>query len=120
MKHVLIVDDSQQIRERLAVLLAESGRIRVVGQAGSGREALEAFCRLTPDTVILDIRLPDRNGIELLREIKARRPDTTVIMMTNYDYDHYRRRCRQLGADHFLNKTLEFENIVAMLTAETD
>jgi DNA-binding NarL/FixJ family response regulator len=112
MKQVLIVDDSRQIRERLAALLAESAHIRVVGQAGNGREAMEAMQRLVPDTVILDIRLPGCSGIDLLKEIKARYPDTTVIMVTNCDFARYRQQCKQMGADHFLNKTLEFEKIV--------
>jgi DNA-binding NarL/FixJ family response regulator len=112
MKQVLIVDDSEQIRERLVTLLAESPQIRVVGQAGSGREALDALQRLEPDTVILDIRLPDNSGIELLKMIKARHPEIVVIMLTNFDYTQYRQQCRRLGADYFLNKTLEFEKIV--------
>ena len=118
MKQVLIVDDSEQIRERLAALLAESSRIRLVGQAGDGHEALKAIERLMPDTVILDIRLPGSSGIEVLKQIKARYPRTQVIMLTNYDHDMYRQQCRQLGADHFLNKTLEFEKIVTAIMNE--
>jgi two-component system OmpR family response regulator len=115
MKEVLIVDDSEQIRERLAALLAESPQIRIVGQAGSGREALDALQRLKPDTVILDIRLPDGSGIDVLKSIKAHHPEIIVIMLTNFDYAQYRQQCRQLGADHFLNKTLEFEKIAATI-----
>jgi DNA-binding NarL/FixJ family response regulator len=111
MKQVLIVDDSEQIRERLVALLAESPQIRIVGQAGSGHEALDALQRLQPDTVILDIRLPDSSGIEVLKMIKARHPEIVVIMLTNFDYAQYRQQCRRLGADYFLNKTLEFEKI---------
>jgi DNA-binding NarL/FixJ family response regulator len=118
MKQVLIVDDSEQIRERLVALLAESRQIRIVGQAGNGREALEAMQRLRPDTVILDIRLPGASGIEILKKIKARYPEVKVIMLTNFDFAHYRRQCRQLGADHFLNKTLEFEKIVDTVTGD--
>lgn len=115
MKQVLIVDDSEQIRERLAALLAESTQIRIVGQAGDGHEALEAIEHLRPDTVILDIRLPGSSGIEVLKRIKARHPQIQVIMLTNYDHAMYRQQCRQLGADHFLNKTREFEKIVASI-----
>jgi DNA-binding NarL/FixJ family response regulator len=118
MKHVLIVDDSEQIRERLAALLAESSRIRIVGQAGDGPEALTAIERLNPDTVILDIRLPGSSGIEVLKQIKARHPLVKVIMLTNHDHAIYRQQCRQLGADHFLNKILEFEKIVPSILGE--
>ena len=112
MKQVLIVDDSEQIRERIVALLTESAQIRIVGQAGNGTDALLAIQRLKPDTVVLDIRLPGRSGIELLKEIRARYPEMKVIMLTYFDYAQYRQQCRQLGADHFLNKTLEFEKIV--------
>lgn len=116
MKQVLIVDDSQPIRERLAALLAESNQIRIVGQAGNGQDGWRAVQCLKPDTVILDIRLPGSTGIALLQKIKARYPEVTVIMLTNFDDAQYRRQCRQLGADHFLNKTLEFEKIVDTIT----
>ena len=112
MKQVLIIDDSFQIRERIAALLAESSKILIAGQAGNGRDALEAVRHLRPDTVILDIRLPDQSGIELLKTFKARYPKMTVIMLTNLDDARYRQLCRNLGADHFLSKTLEFEKIV--------
>ena len=119
MKQVLIVDDSEQIRERLVTLLSESDQIRIVGQAGNSRQALEAMQRLSPDTIILDIRLPGGgSGIELLKQIKARHPKMKVIMLTNFDYAQYRRQCRQLGADYFLNKTLEFEKIIDTILDE--
>ncbi len=118
MKHVLIVDDSEQIRERLAALLTESSQIRLVGQAGDSHEAMKSIALLRPDTVILDIRLPGSSGIEVLKQIKARYPQIQVIMLTNYDYAMYRQQCRRLGADHFLNKTREFEKIVNAIMDE--
>jgi len=115
MKRVLIVDDSKQVRERLISLLSEHPKIRIVGQAGDGSEAIDALNDLEPDTVILDIRLPGRNGIELLKEIKAAHPEIMVIMLTNYDFDQYRKQCSQFGADHFFNKTLEFQKVLNVL-----
>lgn len=115
MRRVLIVDDSEQIRERLVTLLSEEEQIRIVGQAGNGRDTMDAMERLRPDTVILDIRLPDKSGIELLKEVNDRYPAVMVIMLTNFDNAQYRRQCRQLGADHFLNKTLEFDKIIDLI-----
>lgn len=112
MKNVFIIDDSPQIRERIAAFLTESPKIRIAGQVGSGRDARDAVRRLRPDTVILDIRLPDQSGIALLKHFKARFPEMTVIMLTNLDDARYRQQCRRLGADHFLSKTMDFEKIV--------
>jgi two-component system, NarL family, response regulator DevR len=119
MKRVLLVDDSEKIRERLAAMLSENDQIRVVGQVGNARDTMDAMLRLRPDTVILDIRLPGKSGIELLKGIKARYPEAMVIMLTNFDNIQYRRQCRQLGADHFLNKTLEFEKIIDTILGDT-
>ncbi|GAB6908098.1 Response regulator receiver protein (fragment) [Desulfosarcina cetonica] len=117
MKNVLIIDDSPQIRERIATLLAESPQIRIAGQAGSGHEAMAAVQKLHPDTVTLDIHLPDQSGIALLKVFKTHYPEMVVIMLTNFDDATYRRRCRHLGADHFLSKRLEFEKIVDTIIA---
>jgi DNA-binding NarL/FixJ family response regulator len=118
MQRVVIIDDSNEVRERLSALLSECPEIRIVGQAGNGGEALAALHALKPDAVILDIRLPGRSGIQLLKEIKATRPETKVIMLTTYDFGQYRRQCMQLGADHFFNKTLEFEKVVEVLAEQ--
>ena len=75
--------------------------------------------QLKLDTIILDIRLPKRNGIEMLKEVKVLYPKIRVIMLTNYDYDLYRQQCKRLGADHFLNKTLEFEKIMASILEDS-
>jgi DNA-binding NarL/FixJ family response regulator len=119
MKHVLIVDDSASIRQRLITLLKESTQIRIVGEAGDSHEALKTLVRVRPDTVLLDIRMPGGGGIELLKKIKARYPEMKVIMLTNFDYSAYRRQCRRLGADHFLNKTMEFEKILDTILDDT-
>ena len=116
MQHVLIVDDSNQVRERLSALLSECPEILVVGQAGNGKEALTAVSELKPDAVILDIRIPGSSGIQLLKEIRAIHPETTVIILTNYDFEPYRKMTLQLGADYFFNKTLEFEKALNVLT----
>jgi DNA-binding NarL/FixJ family response regulator len=116
---VLLVDDAKQVRERLTALLSECRQIQVIGEAGNGPDALAAVDKLAPDAVVLDIRLPGRSGIQLLKEIKQKYPQTTVIMLTNYDFDTYRKQCLQMGADYFFNKTLEFENVVAVLAEMT-
>ena len=80
----------------------------------------KAVERLRPDTVLLDIRMPGNSGIALLKNIKAHYPEMTVIMLTNFDDPLYRGQCRRLGADHFLNKTLEFDKIVDTVTGRPE
>jgi DNA-binding NarL/FixJ family response regulator len=115
MNDVLIIDDSAPVLERLKNLLAEVPGVQVVGLAENADQAMDCFRNAAPDTVILDIRLPGKNGIELLQEIKKCRPETLVIMLTDYDFEHYRRRCAGLGADYFFNKTREFDKLVEVL-----
>lgn len=117
MNQVLIVDDSLPIRKRLATLLAESGRIRVVGQADNVQDGWVAVQDLQPDTVILDMQLYGGTGLALLKQIKAAYPTITVIILTTFDDAQYRRQCLRMGADHVLNKTLEFEKIVDTITS---
>jgi DNA-binding NarL/FixJ family response regulator len=113
MKQVLIIDDSRLRSANELLGFWQSPRnIRIAGQAGNGCRRPRAVQRLKPDTVILDIRLPDQSGIELLKTFKEPYPEMTVIMLTNLDDARYRKQCRHLGADHFLNKTIEFEKIV--------
>jgi len=118
MKRVYIVDDSPEVRERLAAMLSEMASVRVVGQTGNAADALASILQLMPDTVILDIRMPGKNGIQLLREIKGEHPGITTIMLTNYDYPQYRKESIQAGADHFFNKTREFEKVVDLFRNE--
>ena len=101
MKQVLIVDDSSTMRKRIAALLHESPLIRVVGEAGSGREAIETVEQTRPDTVILDIHLPDQSGITLLKRFKAAYPEMKVIMMTTLDDPRYRKACPEPGCGSF-------------------
>jgi len=119
MKRVYIVDDSVNLRKRLYELLSDVDNVQVVGQAGNADEALNDIRVLKPDTILLDIRLPGKSGIQLLGEIKALQPELTVIIMTNYDYPQYHQQSILAGADHFFNKTREFEDIIEVLKHET-
>ncbi|HSC70094.1 MAG TPA: response regulator transcription factor [Candidatus Methylomirabilis sp.] len=106
---VLIVDDSPILRERVAAMLSETSRdIELVGEAGNAFVAMDAICRLKPDAVILDISMPGKTGIDVLREIKRNDVSPMVMILTNYPHPQYRRRCKELGADFFFDKSTEF------------
>ena len=108
---VFIADDSKIVRERLKEMLSEVSEIEIIGEAGDGEEAIKAINILAPDVVILDIRMPKGNGIEALKAIKGGCPTPTVIMFTNYPYPQYRKKCMELGADCFFDKSTEFEKV---------
>ena len=110
-KKVLIVDDSDVIRNRLVYLFSEIKEADIVGQASNASEGFELYCSLEPDIIILDIRMPDDSGINLLKKIKQDSPDTIVVILTNYPYSAYRKHCKELGADFFFDKSTEFEKI---------
>ena len=106
---VLIVDDSPVLRERVAAMLAEFPReVELVGEAGNAIEAMDAIRRSKPDTVILDISMPGKSGIDVLREIKRDEGPPMVMILTNYPHPQYRKKCMSLGADYFFDKSTEF------------
>ena len=112
---VYIVDDSDVMRERLRELISDIGGIEVTGQSGNPFDALDRIKADHPDIVILDIRLPGKNGIEVLKDIKRESPTPIVIMITNYPYRQYRQGCMTAGADYFFSKIDEFELIAQAL-----
>lgn len=111
---VFIADDSRVVRERLTTLLNEVAGVEIVGQAENVAEAISAIGNLQPDVVILDIRMPDGSGIDVLRQIKQDGAGPIIIILTNYPFPGYRQRCLQAGADFFLDKSTEFDQIPAL------
>lgn len=108
---VLIADDSQLLRDRLKGLLNNFDSVHVVAEAGNGAEALQLIHETDPDVAILDIRMPEINGIELLKTIRETGPRPMIIMLTNYPYKQYRERCLAEGADFFLDKNQDIEEL---------
>ena len=102
---VLIVDDSILLQKRLMESLMNFDREMLVYQAYSCKEASELFSTFEPETVILDIELPDGSGINLLRRFKEEKPDVKVIVFTNYSTDEFRKSCMDLSAMDFINKS---------------
>ena len=112
---VFIVDDSPIVRERLATFLSELPNVEVVGQADIAFEAIDSIRKLRPSVVVLDISMPGGSGMQVLESIKQDRPETMVIVLTNFAHDHYRQKCLELGADYFFDKSTEFERVTEVL-----
>lgn len=110
-----IADDSTLVRERLETMLDELAGIKIVGQADNVAEAINAIRSLQPDVVILDIRMPGGSGIDVLRKIKQDGVGPIVIILTNYPFSGYRQKCMDAGANFFLDKSTEFDQIPGLL-----
>jgi DNA-binding NarL/FixJ family response regulator len=114
---VLIVDDSILVMERMIPIMEEIENISFVVHAASYKEGLEVLSRLTPDMVLLDINLPDKSGIELLRVIHERHLEIAVLMISNNADKYYRDICKKLGARYFLDKSTDIDLIPSVLSA---
>ena len=112
---VLIADDSAVLRRALVEHLRSLDGVEVVAEARDGAEAVERAEALRPEIVLLDLQMPRMSGLEALRAIRQRLPDTRVVILTNHADAVYRRTCLAAGADHFLDKSSAFESLGAVL-----
>ncbi|MFG2525098.1 response regulator [Streptomyces sp. NPDC048527] len=101
---VVIADDQMMVREGFSVLLNAMPGIQVVGEAVNGREAIARVRELSPDVVLMDIRMPELNGIEATREIAAMDGAAKVLVLTTFDLDEYVYQALRAGASGFLLK----------------
>jgi len=113
---IVIADDSSLMRDRIKSLLNSINNISMVYEAKNGVEALQLILEKEPDLAILDIRMPEMNGIEVLIKIRELKMKTKVCILTSYPYPQYRKRCLEAGADYFLSKTEDFEQIEIVIT----
>lgn len=109
---VLLADDQTIIRDGLRALLETHGDIRVVGEAGNGRQACEQTRALRPDVVLMDIRMPELDGVEATRLIKLDFPQTVIIILTTFDDDEYIIKAMTYGAAGYLLKDIGSEKLI--------
>lgn len=100
----LLADDHDILREGLKALLSVQGEIVIVGEACTGREAVELAERLKPDVVLLDVSLPELDGLEACRRIRAHLPPVQVLILTMHEREDYLRRALEAGAAGYLIK----------------
>lgn len=112
---ILIVDDSQIVRDRLTSMLNELGSVKIIGYADNPLSATEAIVHNKPDVVILDIFLTGGSGIHVLKNIRSRKITSKVIVLTNYAQEQYRKKCFEEGADFFFDKSIEFDRIIDII-----
>jgi len=111
--HVLLADDHPVYRDGLAGLLGATTDLVVVGQAGTGREAVELAASLTPDVVVLDLNMPELNGVDAARQIVGTAPHTAVLILTMYDDDALVFQALQAGARGYVLKSADPDTVLA-------
>jgi DNA-binding NarL/FixJ family response regulator len=113
MTRVLIADDDDLMRSGLAELLSADPSIEVIGEAATGRQAVEQARRLSPDVVLMDVRMPDLDGIAATRELARAAPPVRVLILTTFENDDYIFGALRAGASGFLVKRTRPETLIA-------
>lgn len=109
---VLVVDDQELIRESLALILSYQPGMQIVGEAKSGVEAIRMARELRPDVILMDIRMPEMDGMQCTEIIKQNMPNTKVVILTTFDDEEYIYQSLKNGADGFLLKGIATQELV--------
>ena len=112
---ILIVDDNLNFVNRLVGLIRELDSIGYIQVAENYEEACRCLADESPDVALLDINLPGKNGMIFLKKLKLAAPGCEVIMITNHADEYYRQQCYEMGANYFLDKTIEFGKVPFIL-----
>ena len=114
---ILIADDHAIVRSGLAAILGFQTDLIVVGEAENGQQAVELFCRLNPDVALVDLRMPEKDGVTAIKEIRQIFPLAKIIVLTTFDGDEDIFRALQAGAKSYLLKDTPREDLLAAIRA---
>jgi DNA-binding NarL/FixJ family response regulator len=112
---ILLIDDSALVVERLQEMLAPLPGVEVVGHATDIPEVLRSLRASSPDVVLLDLHLPGGSGIKVMETIRKEKPAIIVIVLTNYAFPQYEKRCAAAGAHSFLDKSKDFTRVPGLI-----
>ncbi len=115
---IMIVDDNVNFVSRMTGLLENIDGISSINVVGDYESAVRLLIEQTPDFLLLDINLPGKSGMEILKMIKDKNLECEVIMVTNHADDYYRNQCKKLGAKHFLDKSSEFGLVTKIISQQ--
>lgn len=113
--NILLVDDHQIVRNGLRALIEQQPDMRVVAEAGDGRTAVRLACELSPDVVVMDIGMPDLNGIEATRQVVSALPGVRVIALSMHSDRRFVAEMLRAGASGYLLKDCAFEELIHAL-----
>jgi PAS domain S-box-containing protein len=115
---VLFADDHHVMRQGLIKLVSGQSNIQVVGEAANGQEALDQSHHLRPDVVVMDVSMPEMDGVEATRRIKAELPEIRVIGLSMFDDEHISQTMREAGAEAFVSKTASAAELLNAILGE--
>ena len=101
---VLIADDHAILRDGIRSLITRMKKMKIIGEATTGLEAIEKFEELKPDLLILDISMPDKNGMDVAKEILENAPEANIIILSMHDDEDYINRCLEIGVKGYVVK----------------
>lgn len=110
---VLVVDDVEEIRSLLCEVLSMSGRFTVVGEAADGLQAVDQATEHQPDLVVLDLSMPNMDGLEALPKILARSPASKVVVLSGFEEKRLGKLALELGASAYLEKGVHPNDLIA-------
>ena len=114
---VFVVEDSPIVLERIEAMLASIDGAQPAGHAGRADEAIRAILAARPDAVVLDLKLAEGSGFDVLRAVREQAPDIEFFMLSNFASEPYRRLAERLGAAYFFDKSTELERVREVLAA---
>jgi len=114
---ILIVDDHTVVRDGLSAILARQRDFEVVGEAKNGAEAVERFNQLSPDVTLMDLRMPEMNGVDAMRQIRDTDPDARFLVLTTFDTDEYIFDAIEAGARGYLLKDASRDDLFQAVRA---
>ncbi|MEL6496032.1 MAG: response regulator transcription factor [Cyanobacteria bacterium J06623_7] len=117
MIRLLLVDDQSIIREGLSSLLATQPDLEIIGEAANGEEAIQQSLTLSPDVVLMDIRMPVMDGVAAIRLLKERSPEIKILVLTTFDDDLYVAQAMTYGADGYLLKDTPSQELARAIRA---
>ena len=117
---ILLADDHRAFREGLSRILGDEDGLEIIAVAGDGEEAVRLASELLPDVAIVDVAMPGLSGIEAIKHIKAKSPETAIIVLSAYDYESYVLPSMEAGASAYLLKTVGIREIASAVRAVHD
>ena len=112
---ILIADDQELIRESLKIILSTNNEFEVIDTVGSGKEVVESIRRHIPDIILMDVRMPDMDGVQCTKFVKEVYPEIKVIVLTTFDDDEYIFSALKYGASGYLLKGVSLDELTSAI-----